>query len=271
MTAAAVAVQAEGAETMSDLILVTLGPAWGLPFQSCAPFSIKLEVWLRMAEIPYRGRIENNPGRGPKGKSPWIETEKGIMGDTELIIAWLKQTRGVDPDEELTPLQRAEGLAWRRLFEEHYHQVWEYLTFLTPAGMSSAREWFGQFPALPRPLIRALMIRGLRRQLYARGVGRHSLEDIERMGSADIDAAATYLGDRPFWLGDEPTTTDCTAFAFLALTIWTPPISAVHERAREHANLVAFCERMGALFFADEMNGLLEYAARPESARFQAA
>lgn len=250
---------------MSGLVLVTLGPAWGLPFQSSAPFPVKLETWLRLAQIPYTGRVENNPGKGPKGKSPWIETAEGARGDSELIIRWLKETRGVDPDAALDDGQRAQGLAWRRLFEEHYHQIWEYLAFLTPAGRAAAAEWFAQLPALPRPLIRALMERGLRRQLHARGVGRHAHEDIIEMGQDDVDAAATFLGDKPYWLGAQPSTTDCTAFAFLALTIWTPSISPVHERARGHDNLVAYCERMGHRLFPERMGGLRAHAARPKT------
>ena len=83
---------------MADLTLVTVGPAWGLPFQSSAPFPVKLECWLRLAGIPYQGHIENNPGKGPKKKTPWIVTAEGAMGDSELIIEWLKKTRQVDPD-----------------------------------------------------------------------------------------------------------------------------------------------------------------------------
>ncbi len=248
---------------MSELTLVTFGPAWGLPFQSCAPFPVKLECWLRLAQIPYRARIENDPRKGPKGKSPWVETAEGARGDSELIIAWLMRERAVDPDRTLSQRDRAEGLAWRRLFEEHYHQIWEYLVFLTPAGLASAAEYFEQLPALPRPLIRVMMLRALRKQLHQRGIGRHAHDDIVAMGLADIDAAAAHLGDRPFWLGDEPTTTDCTAFAFLSLSLWTPPVSPVHERARRHDNLVAYCERMGRRLFPERMGGLRSFAARP--------
>jgi len=250
---------------MSDLVLVTLGSAWGLPFQSGAPFSVKLEAWLRLVGIPYTGRVENNPGKGPKGKSPWIETREGVRGDSELIIDWLRRTRGVDPDAALDAGQRAVGLAWRRLFEEHFHQIWENVTFLTPAGDEAAREWYAQLPALARPLIRQLMRRSLKRQVYARGVGRHAHADILQMGHDDVDAAAAFLGDRSYWLGDAPTTTDCTAFAFLALTVWTPPISPVHERARAHDNLVAYCERMGQRLFPEHMGRLRAHAARPRA------
>ena len=247
-----------------ELTLVTAGPAWGLPFQSAAPFPVKLEAWLRLAGIPYRGRIENNPGRGPKKKTPWIETREGAMGDSELIIEHLERTRGVDPDHGLSARARAEGVAWRRLFEEHYHQVWEYLQFMTPAGQESAREWFAQLPALPRPLIRVMMTRALGKQLYERGIGRHTHDEIVRMGIADVDAAANWLEDRAYWHGDLPTTTDCTAFAFLALSVWVPSISRVHERARAHASIVGYCERVGTRLFPERMSRLRGHAARPQ-------
>jgi len=238
------------------LTLVTLGPAWGLPFQSAAPFPVKLEAWLRLVGIPYTGRIENDPRKGPKGKSPWIETADGAVGDSELIIRMLTARHGVDTEAELDPRARAQGVAWRRLFEEHFHQVWELLTFCTPEGEAAARDFFDQLPRLLRPIIKMMMLRGLKQQLRARGVGRHTLPDIVQMGIDDIDAAAAHLGEREFWIADRPTLTDCTAFAFLALTVWTPPVSAVHERARRHDNLVAYCRRMGVRLFAERMGPL---------------
>ncbi|MCC6619855.1 MAG: glutathione S-transferase family protein [Deltaproteobacteria bacterium] len=248
------------------LTLVTLGPAWGLPFQSSAPFPVKLEAWLRLVGIPYTGRVENDPRKGPKGKSPWIETAEGAVGDSELIIRMLAQRHGVDSEAGLDARARAEGLAWRRLFEEHFHQVWELLTFCTPKGEAAADDFFQQLPKLPRPLIKLMMLRGLKKQLRARGMARHALAEVEQMGIDDIDAAAAHLGEREFWIADRPTLTDCTAFAFLAVTIWTPPVSAVHERARGHANLVAYCRRMGARLFPERMGRLLP-PGQPGSAR----
>jgi hypothetical protein len=55
---------------MTNLRVFTFSPHWGLP--SAGPFAIKLLAWLELAKIPYEQVIEDNPGKGPKGKNPWI-------------------------------------------------------------------------------------------------------------------------------------------------------------------------------------------------------
>ena len=47
--------------------------AWGLPNPS--PFCMKLEVFLRLAEIPYEIVTWPDPRKAPKGKLPFIEHE----------------------------------------------------------------------------------------------------------------------------------------------------------------------------------------------------
>ena len=221
-----------------------------LPFASCAPFPAKLETWLRLAELPFRVVIENDPRKGPKGKSPWIVDGDVHMGDSELIIAHLSERYGVELDAHLDGRARAEGLVIRRTFEEHFHQIWEHFSFVHPEGWVRGKQYFlDVLGPLQGRIVGPLMRRSLRAQLHARGVTRHVHEEIVRMGIDDLEAVATLLGERPFFGGDAPATVDATAFAFLALTIDWPEVSPVHRAARENARLVAYCDRMRARVF----------------------
>src|SRR5258708_5912362 len=88
----------------------TFPPGYGLP--TTGPFSLKLAMALRLAGVPYEmcpGDLKNSPKR----KIPWIEAGNVTMADTALILQWLAETRGVDLERGLTPLQRAQGLALR--------------------------------------------------------------------------------------------------------------------------------------------------------------
>ena len=49
----------------------------------------------------------------------------------------------------------------------------------------------------------------------------------------------------------QPSSYDATAYAFLANVLWSPLDSDAKDALRAHPNLVAFCERMKAAYFAD--------------------
>lgn len=227
------------------------GPAWGIPWFNCAPFPAKLETWLRLADLPYRGVNTISMRGAPKGKMPWLDDGDVVMGDSELIIAYLSKKHGVDLDASLSAEQRAHMRAYSALLEEHYHQVWEYLTFVGPRNAEASEEVFQLFPALMRPIGRVALRRSLRKQLYARGIGRHAHAEIEEMGIHDLDAVSALLGDKPFFFGQEPTTFDATAFAFIGLTLAQPVLSRVHEHAHELSSLRSYCDRMKSRVFGE--------------------
>jgi glutathione S-transferase len=226
-----------------------------------------------MTGIPPRCVVEDDPRKGPKGKMPWIVDDGVAMGDSELIIQHLERTRGVDADARLTARERASSLMLRRTFEEHFHQIFEHALFVLDVGWAQARPHFDFLPALPRPLILKLIRRDVIKGSRVRGIGRHTQAEIGAMAADDLRAAATLLGDQPFFFGQQPTTTDCTLYGFLATTLWAPiPYAGQHELT-QHANLIAFCERMherywpelakarGALGGASEHNTVREAAA----------
>ena len=48
------------------------------------------------------------------------------------------------------------------------------------------------------------------------GIGRHSKEEIEKIGLDDLTAASNILGDKPFFFGDKASVLDCVVFGFLS-------------------------------------------------------
>lgn len=69
------------------LRVFTFSPERGLP--SAGPFGVKLLAWLELAGIPYEQVSEDDPRKGPMGKSPWIELEGERVGDSDVIIELL--------------------------------------------------------------------------------------------------------------------------------------------------------------------------------------
>lgn len=228
---------------MATLHVTTFSPAWGLP--AGGPFDLKLLSWLKLAGIPYEQRFEDNPRKAPKGKSPWIELDGERIGDTEIIIGLLGKRFGVDLDAGLGPEQRALGHAWRRTFEEHFHQVLEWELLVHPAGAAYMKASLAEkLPPVARTLVWTMISSHMTKQLHARGIARHAPQIIEAKGRADIDALATFLGDRPFLVADQPSTADAALFGLLAPVVYWPMPTPVASYARTVPAVAAYCERM---------------------------
>lgn len=234
---------------MAELRVFTFGPDWGLP--TVGPFALKLLAWLEIAGIAYEQVVEDNPSKGPKGKNPWIELNGEPIGDSEIIIDLLGRRYGVDLDAGLDAEHRAVGHAWRRAFEEHYHQVLEWELFFHPAGAAYMRERMGS--AMPKPMARlvfAMMQSQFRKQLYARGLGRHAPDVIEAKGRADLDALAAFLADRTFLVSDRPSLADVAVFGLVAPMVYWPMATPVAGHARSLKPVAEYCERMRERCFA---------------------
>ena len=73
-----------------SVVLYQLKPMFGLPNPS--PFCMKLETYLRMAEIEHQVVAVTNLKGSPTGKAPYIEIDGQAMADSGLIIAHLERT-----------------------------------------------------------------------------------------------------------------------------------------------------------------------------------
>jgi glutathione S-transferase len=220
----------------------------GLP--AGGPFDLKLLAWLNLAGIPYDHRFQDDTRRGPKGKNPWIELGSERIGDTEIIMERLGKEFGVDLDAGLAPEQAAVAHAWRRTFEEHFHQIFEWELLVHPAGAAFMRSGMvAKMPPVLGSVVFTMMQRGMARQLHARGIARHSPDVIEAKGRHDVDALSAFLGDRLFLVGDRPCVADASIFGQLAPMLVWPMETPVAQYVRTVANLVAYCERMRTLCF----------------------
>jgi glutathione S-transferase len=101
-----------------------------------------------------------------------------------------------------------------------------------------------------RSLVPVVARRKVLGYLHGQGLGRRAREAVEAHGVADLRAVLTMLGDKPFFLGGEPSGVDATAYAFLEGTRRFPIPSRLREEATGSAALNAYCDRMAARFGA---------------------
>ncbi|HEX4340630.1 MAG TPA: glutathione S-transferase C-terminal domain-containing protein [Polyangiaceae bacterium] len=239
----------------SKIRLFVFGTGWGIPFPTSGPFPLKLCTWMRMAKIPHELVVENDPRKGPKGKSPWIEYDGTTTGDSSIIIAYLTERFGVDLDSHLSVDERARALMIQRTLEEHYHQAYEHQLFLGRGGAERLREFTSTLPPVLRFIVPRVLVKQLRGQLHARGIGRHAESEIIRQGKADLDALSHLLGDRPYFLGDRPSSIDACIFGFLGVSVYVNGDNALFTHAASLHNLKSYCERMRAMYFAETVPG----------------
>jgi glutathione S-transferase len=232
------------------MITLHQGPvAWGIG--NISPFCLKLESYLRMTKLPYTARAADFR-KAPKGKIPFIEEDGKLLGDSQHIIEHLKRKHGDVLDAKLTPEQVATGHAVRRMLEESTY--WNIIQdrWVSDDGWTVYRPLFeALFPPVIGKVGPALIRRGVLKAIRAQGLGRHTPEEIAEMGKADLTAVAAILGDKPFLLGEQPSSFDAAVYAFLVNILVFPVDSPLRRFAQQQPTLVQYVERFQQRFFGD--------------------
>jgi glutathione S-transferase len=236
---------------------------WGVPFPTSGPFPLKLLTWLRMAALPHEIVVENDPRKGPKGKSPWIEYEGVRMGDSSIIIAYLSDRYGIDLDSHLDGSEKARALVIQRTLEEHFHQAFEHQLFLGRGGGERLAEFASTLRLPLRWIVPRVLTWQLRKQLYERGLGRHDESEIIRQGKADLDALSVLLGDQPYVLGDRPSSSDACVLGFLGVSVYVAGDNPLFHYGASLDNLYRYCERMRGRYFPETVAGMVSAPGAP--------
>ena len=84
---------------------------------------------------------------------------------------------------------------------------------------------FGTLPSEVAATVFARIREQVRANIFGHGLGRHNREEMYSLAIDDITALSAFLGDKPYALGDQPTTLDATAYGFLAALL-VPPIAS---------------------------------------------
>lgn len=211
---------------------------------------MKLETYLRMAGLPYELVNSGDVLRAPKGKLPFIDDGGTRLADTCFIIEYLKGRYGDPLDASLTPAQRAVATAFQRLLEEDLYWAVVHTRWVEDAGWQKTREaFFGALPVPLRWILPPLARRGLKSEMRGQGMGRHGAAEIHAIGCRDVTAIADFLAEKPFMLGDAPSSLDASAYAFLANLLWAPVDSPIQRHARTRPTLEAYCQRMKARYY----------------------
>jgi glutathione S-transferase len=233
---------------------------WGLPCMS--PYCLKVEAYLRHRGIAHEVRI-GDLRRAPRGQLPWIDDDGCVIGDSTLILEHFEARQREPLDAWLDAAQRAAGWALARTLEESTVWALRWQRFGEPAAWPVTREVVRSIlPAPLRAFGPAIVRRQMLAALKAQGAGRFDPGTLYGFARRDFDAASRLLGERPYLLGDRPSSFDFTLFGFVASFAAAACRSPVTEHVLAQRNLLAHHERMRLRLYP-EMPGWL---AQPRSA-----
>ena len=230
-------------------------PAWGLP--DISPFVTKVVNYLTMAGIPFEWQAQDLSTLGtasPTAKLPYIDDDGRQVNDSTRIIQYLQERFGDKLDSHLSATDKAVGLAFQRMVEEYTY--WSGV--IEPRWPTVARFKIyvpyivggPQLDELPQEVQDALL--AFREKIHdehlKQGMGLRSHEDIVACLQEDLDAISDFLGDKPFFLGEEPTSFDATIYSTFRHIADVPWDWAGRDYARSKTTLVAYADRMRARF-----------------------
>ncbi len=231
------------------LKLVQFRPAFNV--RNMSPFCLKLETYLRMTGIAHEVVWASDTRSAPKGKLPYIVDGDVTLGDSSLIVNYLKSKHGDPLDGTLDTQQRAQLLVWQRLFEDSLLYPMIYCRWIEPAGWARISRIFDKMPVPLRWFVPQLVRGRIRKTLHLQGMGRHTPGEIVRFGAQYLAAIETQLGAREFMLSAAPTSLDATAYGFLAQLVESSLDNPLAAKAKATPSFVAYCARMKQRYFAD--------------------
>lgn len=219
-----------------------------------SPFCVKVETYLRMTKTPY----ESHSGmaylkKSPKNKLPYIKENGEIIADSSFIFRHLEQKSETPLNGHLSDEQKAIAHSMCKMIDENLYWTVVYARWILDHNWVILKEMLlGSIPFPLNIFVPNLIRKGVLKSMKGHGIGRHSAAEIAEIGAWDLQALSDFLGDKPYFFGEQPSTLDAAAFGVLSQMILTDRFSApVFDRARDMKNLVDFTHRIKDQYFQD--------------------
>ncbi|GMS86957.1 hypothetical protein PENTCL1PPCAC_9132 [Pristionchus entomophagus] len=232
-----------------------------LTLPNLSPWSLKLEPWLRIADIPYTNIDSEFKKFSSKGQVPFVELNGRRIDYSNFIIEALKHEFGKTDLEPTDPKEQSLARAFSALAEEHLTWSLFALRSNTKNGLAfdASDDGLGRHygTGLKRQIFNFVTGRVNKRLVTARanaqGMGRHSPDELHAIAKEDLKAISAFLGDKPYFGGDRPTTLDATMFGHLASLIYIPTPEGILKNCITvtYPNLGQFVDRIKEKYWPD--------------------
>ncbi|KAL3893079.1 MAG: hypothetical protein SGPRY_014494, partial [Prymnesium sp.] len=219
-----------------------LAPAWGAP--SLDAECTRAQTYLRMCGLspPHDFSLHHatNPQLTPHNTLPVLQIARQGERAGEA---------GHDPDKSLDPSQKAESLAYISLVTERLGVALLHSWWADEENYEVLRAAYAGRLAVPLCYYLPWSIRRKARSQLARRACAEA-DVAYAFGEEALSALACRYADRSFFHGDQPTSVDAAAFAYLTAVYRCPlPNDQLRQAMRSHRNLVSLVERISTHFF----------------------
>lgn len=219
-----------------------------------SPFTLKIDLLLRMSGIPYQSITDvNNLRHAPKGKLPYAEDNGQIIADSFFITEHLKRFHGLSLDAWLTEQQKAVAHLITKSLDENFYWCIVHSRWVPDDTWSKVKEaFFGSMPFPLKLIIPGIARKSVKTDLVRHGIGKHSDDEIMLIAKHSLDSLSQLLGEQDYMLGDKISSLDATAYAFLAQVILVDLDNELTQMAREYKNLLDYCHRIHQGYYQTE-------------------
>lgn len=227
----------------AQLTLVALPPAFGM--RNVSPFCLKSEMLLKQLGLPHEFECEADPRKAPKGKLPYLLVGDERLADSELIAEYLDRRTAGGVFGRYSRAEKSLGWAMTRLAEEHLYWIIVASRWLDDAWWPNVVEgFFGEIPALLRPVVTHFARRQVEQTYHLHGLGRHSLEEQKGFAHRDLEALAGAIGSADFLMGDSPGYFDFAVASILAGIYDNRPGTWLTTLAESYPDLRNYADRV---------------------------
>ncbi len=225
--------------------LYTFPEAFGL--RNVSPFCLRVEMALKHLNMPFDITLEHNPGKGPKGKLPFIVDDGQIIADSEIIYQHIDRKSNGGLFGDINAVDRGRGYAFTRLVDDHLYWMMVASRWLDDNWFDNVRKgFFEAFPPVLRTVIGTVARSQVRKTYNLHGLGRHTLDEQRDFARRDLQALVDGLDGGRYIVGDRMTVFDFTVASLLAGMIDNQPATWLSELAGEYPALSEYAEGIQA-------------------------
>ena len=227
------------------ILLYLCPPLFGLPDNN--PYGLKVDAFMRIAGIDYTIKPVSDTSNAPRNQLPYLDDNGKLVGDSNNIINYLIESRGLKMDDDLTDQQRHMNFLLTRMMDMHLYWVMLYSRW-------QDERYYPQFkaallealPTLTPDEVDSFRDFNMKRS-QAQGIGRFSANEVYDQGIDNLRALQFQLGDQEFMFGDKFHVLDASCYGFLANIYYFPMQTPLKDYLLAEPLLASYIERIRSM------------------------